>query len=42
MRCCPNVGKPWPWEGAELLLPLVLSHGLSWAALVRAGTAPCA
>ncbi|XP_050031849.1 uncharacterized protein [Dermacentor andersoni] len=41
-RCCPNLGKPWPWEGAELLLPLVLSHGLSWAALARAGTAPCA
>ncbi|KAH7975576.1 uncharacterized protein LOC119371814 [Rhipicephalus sanguineus] len=41
-RCCPNLGKPWPWEGAELLLPLVLSQGLSWAALVRTDTAPCA
>lgn len=42
MRCCPSLGKPWPWEGAELLLPLVLSQGLSWAALVHTGTAPCA
>lgn len=33
------VGKPWAWERAELLLPLVLSQGLSWAALVRAGFA---
>ncbi|XP_075729818.1 uncharacterized protein LOC142771816 [Rhipicephalus microplus] len=41
-HCCSNLGKPWPWEGAELLLPLVLSNGLSWAALVRTGTSPCA
>lgn len=31
--------KSWDWERAELLLPLVLSQGLSWAALVRAGFA---
>ncbi|XP_077496231.1 uncharacterized protein LOC144107119 [Amblyomma americanum] len=39
---CPCLGKPWSWEGAELLLPLMLSQGLSWAALVHAGSASCA